>query len=399
MSFLDTIMNGVTGGNSGRAADLSADAARQFDNLGAAPTQEELQQIFQGYVQQGLLSPEQAETFLADPSAMTSISTDPALKDAQMNALKSLQDLSEGGLSAQDQADLSRIQTQEQSKARGAREAVLQNAAERGAGGGGLELLSQMKANQDAASNASQRDLDVAGMAQQRALAALSGAGSLAGNIQNQDFNQQASVANAQDAISRFNAGQRQQVGLQNTSANNSAEAANLAARQAAANSRIDAQNQTAASKANAAQTVYDNAVKKASGKAGALSNAANQASQAGAANAGLLGNVLTAGALAYKAAPVAAVAASDRNLKENIEDFDPAHFLDSITGYKYNYKPETGLPREKQVGVMAQDVEKEAPQLVEDTPDGKMIDYNKAGGPIFASLADLHRRLKELEG
>ncbi len=389
MGVLDGFMDLITDGNSDKAAGFAGKAADQFSQLGNGPTQDELSTILRGYVQQGQISPQQAEAFLADPSSMTSISTDPAFKEAQTNALKSLQDLSHGGLSAQDEADLSRVNTEEQTKARGAREAVLQNAAQRGASGGGLELLNQMKANQDAATRTSQRDLDINAQAQNRALAALQGAGSLAGNLQNQEFGQKAQVAGAQDAISKFNASQQQQVAQNNQQANNAAQAANLAAKQSAANSQVDARNQMAQSKTQAAQSVYDNSLKKAAGTAGAYGTAANQASAAGQGLQSLLGSGLTAGAIAF----------SDKNLKEDVADFDPAAFLDSITGYKYNYKDGHGLPKEKQVGVMAQDVEKQMPQMVEDTPDGKMIDYNKAGGPIFASLADMHRRLKELEG
>ena len=49
----------------------------------------------------------------------------------------------------------------------------------------------------------------------------------------------------------------------------------------------------------------------------------------------------------------------------------------------------------------MAQEIEKEVPQMVKDTSEGKMVDYSpkSAGGPIFASLADLHKRLKKVEG
>ncbi len=387
MGILDGFSDLFTGGNSSRAQDYSDQAVGQYDDL-QAPRPEDLQSIIQGYVQSGQLSPESAQAFLADPSAMTSISTDPALKDAQSNALKSLQDLSKGGLSLQDKADLSRISTDEGTKARGARDAVLQNAAARGAGGGGLELLNQMKANQDAATNTSQRDLDVAGGAQQRALAALAGAGNLAGNIQNQDFNQKAQVAGAQDAISKFNASQNQAVGLTNTAARNAAAATNLASSQHVADSRIDAANQTAAAKAKANQAAFDNSLNVAGAKSGAFGKAANQATAAGEQNSKLLGTGIAS-----------AATLSDKNLKEHVEEFDPGAFLDSITGYKYNYKPEHGLPPGKQVGIMAQDLEKEVPQLVENTSMGKQIDYNKAGGPIMASLADLHDRLKRLEG
>jgi hypothetical protein len=97
-------------------------------------------------------------------------------------------------------------------------------------------------------------------------------------------------------------------------------------------------------------------------------------------------------------AGATAASGKSDINAKKDIEPFDASAFLDDLTPTKYRYKdPKDG--EGKQVGVMAQDVEQEVPQMVEDTPEGKMLNYNKAGGPIFASLADLHDRLKRLEG
>lgn len=388
MAFGDDLLDLFTGGKSSQANNYIQDALDQYDDL-KTPSPDDLRSVIQGYVQTGQLSPEAAQAFLADPSAMTSISTDPALKDAQSAALKSLQDISSsGGMTAQDKANLNRIATEESTRARGARDAIIQNAATHGAADSGLSLLNQMKANQDAANNASQRDLDVAGMAQQRALQALQAAGSQAGQMQAQEFNQKAQQAAAQDAISRFNAGQQQQVGLANTQARNQAAAQNLAETQRVADSRINAANQTGQQRAAANQTAYDNDLKKRAAQAGVLGSAANMATQQGGDLTKLFGTGITAGATL-----------SDKNLKENVKEFNPGEFLDSITGYKYNYKSGMDLPKEKQVGVMAQDVEKHAPQLVEDTKMGKMIDYNKAGGPIMASLADLHHRLKRLEG
>ncbi len=87
----------------------------------------------------------------------------------------------------------------------------------------------------------------------------------------------------------------------------------------------------------------------------------------------------------------------SDQKLKKDIEDFDAGAFLDKLVPSKYKYKnPSHGSG--EQVGVMAQDIEKGAPQLVVDTPEGKVVDYSKAGGPLFASLASLHKRLKKVE-
>lgn len=111
--------------------------------------------------------------------------------------------------------------------------------------------------------------------------------------------------------------------------------------------------------------------------------------------NAGIEGKTL--GGLVNGGAS-AAMMLSDERLKTNVSPADPEKFMDSIKGYEYDYKDPANGPG-KQMGVMAQDVEKTAPQLVEETGEGKAIDYNKAGGPIFAALANLNERLKKYEG
>jgi hypothetical protein len=65
-----------------------------------------------------------------------------------------------------------------------------------------------LQAQQGGANRQAQRDLDVAGMAQDRALQAGGQASTLAGNMGQQEFNQQAQVAAARDAANKFNAQQ-----------------------------------------------------------------------------------------------------------------------------------------------------------------------------------------------
>jgi hypothetical protein len=89
----------------------------------------------------------------------------------------------------------------------------------------------------------------------------------------------------------------------------------------------------------------------------------------------------------------------SDENLKTDVEKVDPKEMLDNLTGYSYKYKEGEGMEGGEQVGIMAQDLEKAAPQAVEDTPEGKAIDYSKMGGPMLAALASLNERLGDLEG
>lgn len=150
---------------------------------------------------------ESAATALQGNTAMDGISTDPRLRDAQMGALSQLQQLaSSGGMTAADKANLAQIQANAAQAAQGQRAAILQNAAQKGMSGSGMQLLAQLQATQGDVNNASQQDLGIAGQAQQRALDAMMQSGQLGGSIQQQDFNQQSQVAAAQDAISRFNA-------------------------------------------------------------------------------------------------------------------------------------------------------------------------------------------------
>lgn len=95
--------------------------------------------------------------------------------------------------------------------------------------------------------------------------------------------------------------------------------------------------------------------------------------------------------------AAASAMMASDENLKENVRDFDSRSFLKAIDPHRYQYKDEK-FGGGEQIGVMAQDLEKKAPQLVVDTPEGKAIDYNKSGGILLASLADMNDRLSKIE-
>lgn len=95
------------------------------------------------------------------------------------------------------------------------------------------------------------------------------------------------------------------------------------------------------------------------------------------------------------------AVAASDEELKENIQGGDGSlkGFLNAIKAKQYEYKdPKFG--EGTHVSPMAQDLEKTplGDSLVIDTPQGKMVDYAKAGGLMLASAAMLNDRMGDLE-
>lgn len=365
----------------------------QFKDLNV-PKIGDMQIQLEELVQQGTLSPEQAQAILMDSSAWENVSSDPNLKNAQLEALTALQEIGQsGGLTLSDRAALNKIATEEATANRGAREAILQNAEARGAGGSGMSILAQLQNQQDSATRRSQRDLDVAGLAQERALQALTQAGTTAGNIRSQDFTEQGARADALDAISKFNTANQQNVALTNTAANNEAQARNLAAKQAVADANTATRNNQQMHNKNLIQQDFDNEIKKRGGstqvqQANAQAQGQNSQNQANATNQ-TIGTGLTA----------AAMFMSDEREKEEIEEFNPSDFLDSITAYKYKYKdPKNGEGRH--AGVMAQDLEKTevGARMVTDTPEGKMVDYNKAGPAMMASMANINKRLKKME-
>lgn len=391
MGLFDGITGALFGGG---GSDSSEEAVNLFNGL-TAPDIEAMKLRLKEYVEQGQLSPEQAEAILVNQNSYDSMDLDTEGRDAMLGALSKLEEIgSAGGLTATDRSRLQDIETQEQTAARGAREAILQNAQARGVGGSGVELLAQLTNAQDAATRQSARDMDVAALAEQRALDAIMKSGELGGNINQQQFGQQKAIADSKNEIAKFNAANTQQVNLANTAANNNAQAKNLENKQTIANANVDQANKAQQYNKGLIQQNFNNDMDIRKAKANALNKVGEQANINRSSDQNIVNGLLdTAGNFATKIF-------SDENMKKDFEDFDAGRFLDDLMGYRYSYKDKKN-GAEKQVGVMAQDLEKQAPQMVEDTAEGKVVDYSpaKAGGPIFASLAEINDRLKRLEG
>lgn len=334
------------------------------------PSIADMELQLQQLVQQGVMTPEEAQAELVGRSEMDGISTDPKLKQAQMDALLGLQEISDGGgMTAMDEANLAKIQNQENTAARGQREAIINNANARGMGSSGLEIMSQMQNQQDAATRSSQRGMDVAAQAQQRALEALMQGGQMAGQIQSQDFNQQAQQAGANDAISKFNAANKQNVNMTNVGARNAAQEMNLNNAQNIANQNAATRNQQQTHNKNLIQQNFNNEMAKRSGssnvaQANAQAQGQNSQNQANANNQ-MIGTAIGAGASMYGKMDGGMVEGTPTEGDSQVRvlqpgehvvkkddvpeflkkahtdedgEFDAAGFLDSITGHKYGY-------------------------------------------------------------
>lgn len=291
MSLLDVL----TGGKD-QEANAALNQALQNITAVSAPTKEDLTlPELQQYVSTGQMTPAQAIAALQGSNAYDNANVDPATREAEMSALSQMQDVSDsGGMTGEMKAQLSAALNTANTNTQGERGSILDSLAQRGVSNSLMGPAAQMAAAGQDAQTANLAATQSAGQAEQNALTAMSQSGTLAGNIHNQDYTEQANKAAAQNAINQWNA--------QNTTANNQFNATN----QQAANTyntqnaqtigNANTQNANARTQYNsvtAPQTAYQDAMQKAEAQAGIGSQQASQATGQGQQNAGIMG-VLT---------------------------------------------------------------------------------------------------------
>ncbi len=228
MGFFDEIDNFLSMGGSKKASKAADKISQPFDNIQAPElTPYDYEQL----VSTGEMTPQMAELIkgtaqtgqasLVGPSAFGGISLDPATREAQMAALRDLQGIADQGMSDQQKFMLAKVQADQGASDRGNQMAILQNAAQRGVAGSGLEMMNRMNAQQQGANNRNLQDLQIAAMGDQNKMAALQQIGALGGNIRGADYQQEAAKASAMDMISKFNANNTQNMSQFNTNAVN----------------------------------------------------------------------------------------------------------------------------------------------------------------------------------
>ena len=306
---MDPISLGLLGGGA-----LLGLAGQQQGQAAARRSQQEAQDILNAvplpilqkyypelYKQVVALSPEMEAAQTLGPSAMESVAVDPALRQAQINALLKLQSIGDqGGMTATDQARLAQIQSEQAAALRGQTGAIQQNLATRGLSGGMSELVARNIAAQESANRAAQQGLDVKAQAEQRALQAIMNAGQLGGQIGAQEFGQQSQIAQAKDIINKFNVSNLQDIQRRNIEARNAAAAANAQAQQQIASQNVGLRNQAQQYNLSIPQQEYLNRMQRATGQSQAAQQAGNLASQQQAQTGQFLGGLLQTGAQLY---------------------------------------------------------------------------------------------------
>lgn len=275
-----------------RSANLAKDAARRFYDV-EDPNYENMKLQLEQLVQSGQLTPEMEENILQNPTAFEQANQDPRLRQTEMDALSTLANISnEGGMDAQARLGMEEARIQGDAQARGSREANLQNAAQRGVAGSGLEFVSNQMADQNSANQSSIRGMQEAAAANARDLQALQGMTNTAGQIENQDFSRQSALAKARDDISRFNTAAQQSVQQRNVGARNTALSQNLAEKQRISDQNTLIRNQEQQYNKGLEHQRFEDQMAKAQGAAGLVGNQQSAINAQGQAMGNLFGGI-----------------------------------------------------------------------------------------------------------
>ena len=222
--------------------------------------------------QMGELSPEM-ESYLFGlplPTASLLAAEDQRYLDPQLDALAQLSNIAGAqGMDAQGMAAMEEARMGNAAAARGAREANLTNAAQRGGAGSGLEFVSNQMADQNAANQNNLYGLNQAALANQRRLDALNQMSNLAGTMSERDLGLELHRADSQDAMNKLTSEFLRDAQQRNVDRANTAQAQNLSEKQRVADQNVAFRNYGQEYNAKLPQQNFDNNMKKASTAAG----------------------------------------------------------------------------------------------------------------------------------
>lgn len=373
-----------------------------------------------------------ADASVAGDSRFNDIEGDPRLKDRQMAGLDALDEIVQGGgRTMADDANLNRVLNEVGAADRGRREAIKSDMQARGMGSSGMELLAALNSAEAATNRANQSGLDIAAQAQDRALEAIMSGSNMAGGIRGQDFDEEAQVAAANDAISKFNAGLTTQNNQFNAGAVNDmsqfnagnqlskdtynldknrdiaktnaayafdAAKVNQAGKQGVADANVDNANKaTTYNTATMPQQKFENEVSKVTGQVGGLKDVQKYwGGESLKKDAEGRDNRQTATSAAM-------MVASDERCKKDVKDLSDAdidEFLLAVQPKSFRYKkPETsGTEGGDRIGFLIQDVQdtKAGKAITRKRPDGTLgYDKDNLDGVLLAALASIAKGKK----
>lgn len=285
------VVGGLLGGSAGSSANDAARRQREaalaeFANI-KLPTVADQSLSLEDYQNAGLLTPEMLEAIGLGDTALAGVSTDPRLKAEQMQALAQIAGFASGNPTSADMAGFELARQNVGAELNAQNNKVLQDMQQRGVAGSGAELLAKLKNNQIGAQTLANQQMEEAKAMQAARMQALQQQANMASGIRSQDYNEASNLANARDAIAKYNAQNSQNVAATNVGARNNAQAANLQNAQNISNMNTQTANQQQQHNKGLIQQNFQNQMNLAGAKAGIQQNNANATQQQGANTAG----------------------------------------------------------------------------------------------------------------
>lgn len=152
---------------------------------------------------------ERAEAQTIESTAFGQLQEDDSLRARQIATLAGLENVVESeGMTEADRAAAQLAYDDASGRTESSTRGIQNTMLERGQGGGPADFALQLQAAQGATNQAANMSRANTADARMRALRALEAGGELAGNVRGQDYRRLSDVAEAQDELNRFNAGQ-----------------------------------------------------------------------------------------------------------------------------------------------------------------------------------------------
>lgn len=282
LASLANIVGGVAGnalsqGDRDKASSEIASIKDLYANL-SAPDIEAMKVDSEQYNVGPLLGgSQQMETAeqLAGQSALADIQLDPRLKEAQINALNTLQEISGKGFTADELNQLQEQRSSREADLTSKLKALQQNQDMRGVGNSDMALAQRMMESQSSANRGAQDARATQAQGLSRALAAITQGANLASGMENADYNRQNNLASATDSRELTNLGQRARVNSSNVDRFNQALASDINRQQTVGDKNVGVKNTDQAYNKGLLQTDFANRMNLAGAKSGVAQNQA----------------------------------------------------------------------------------------------------------------------------
>lgn len=281
-------------GNAAAQGDRSHANDAMFNYLNSVnalqtPELDKLKATLSQYQNAGNYTPDkESDVLLSQQDAMQNINIDPRLKQAQMDQLASLQKLNQsGGMDPMMQAQQNASRNQAAADQQAKMQQMLEDQQRRGMGSSDASMAARLISSQGAANRRSQESQQAQSDAFQRMLQAGANAGTLAGNMNANEFTQQQAIANALNAREAARVSQQSGTQQRNIDRANTAMQGNVDYARNISKGNTDIKNQENLQHVGAAEQDYQNRLAKMGLMQGAstgVSNTLNKAADATAA-------------------------------------------------------------------------------------------------------------------